>query len=126
MSVREAGRKGGKTTRARYGSEFFQEIGAKGGKVVSERYSNEHFREIGRKGGRRVAELIARAKRLTSRIRSASSAPPSTGRLRCGSRCAPRSRGGPRRVNSIPRSHFALFQKYGPARSPGAGSHARR
>ncbi len=64
MSVREAGRKGGKTTRARYGPEFFQEIGQKGGKAVSERYTNEHFREIGRKGGRRVAELIARAKRL--------------------------------------------------------------
>ena len=64
MSVREAGRKGGKTTRARYGPEFFQEIGQKGGRAVSERYSNEHFREIGRKGGRRVAELIARAKRL--------------------------------------------------------------
>jgi general stress protein YciG len=64
MSVREAGRKGGKTTRARYGTEFFQEIGAKGGRAVSERYSNEHFREIGRKGGRRVAELIARAKGL--------------------------------------------------------------
>ncbi len=64
MSVREAGRKGGKTTRARYGAEFFQEIGAKGGKAVSERYSNEHFREIGRKGGRRVAELIARAKEM--------------------------------------------------------------
>jgi general stress protein YciG len=64
MSVREAGRKGGTTTRARYGAEFFQEIGAKGGKAVSERYSNEHFREIGRKGGRRVAELIARAKEL--------------------------------------------------------------
>ncbi len=64
MSVREAGRKGGRTTRARYGPEFFQEIGQKGGKAVSERYTNEHFREIGRKGGRRVAELIARAKRL--------------------------------------------------------------
>jgi general stress protein YciG len=67
MSVREAGRKGGKTTRARYGPEFFQEIGQKGGRVVSERYSNEHFREIGRKGGRRVAELIARAKSLDER-----------------------------------------------------------
>jgi uncharacterized protein len=67
MSVREAGRKGGKTTRARYGAEFFQEIGAKGGRTVSERYSNEHFREIGRKGGRRVAELIARAKGMDER-----------------------------------------------------------
>jgi len=64
MTVREAGRKGGRMTRARYGAEFFQSIGAKGGRAVSERYSNEHFREIGRKGGRRVAELIARAKRL--------------------------------------------------------------
>jgi general stress protein YciG len=64
MSVREAGRKGGSTTRDRYGSDFFQEIGAKGGRTVSERYSSEHFREIGRKGGRRVAELIARAKQL--------------------------------------------------------------
>jgi len=64
MSVREAGRKGGKMTRARYGQEFFQEIGAKGGKAVSERYTNEHFREIGRKGGRRVAELIERAKQM--------------------------------------------------------------
>jgi general stress protein YciG len=64
MSVREAGRKGGRTTRQRYGPEFFQQIGAKGGKAVSERYSNEHFRQIGRKGGRRVAELIDRAKRI--------------------------------------------------------------
>jgi general stress protein YciG len=71
MSVREAGRKGGKTTRARYGAEFFQEIGAKGGKAVSERYSNEHFREIGRKGGRRVAELIARAKGMDERATGA-------------------------------------------------------
>jgi len=64
MSVREAGRKGGRTTRDRYGTDFFQEIGSKGGKTVSERYPSEHFREIGRKGGRRVAELIARAKQL--------------------------------------------------------------
>ncbi|MEO8246595.1 MAG: KGG domain-containing protein [Chloroflexota bacterium] len=64
MSVREAGRKGGKTTRQRYGSEFYQEIGQKGGKAVSERYSHEHFQTIGRKGGRKVAELIDRAKRM--------------------------------------------------------------
>ena len=64
MSVREAGRKGGKTTRQRYGPEFHQEIGQKGGKTVSERYSHEHFQNIGRKGGRKVAELIDRAKRM--------------------------------------------------------------
>ncbi len=64
MSVRDAGRKGGKATRARYGPDFFAEIGQKGGRAVSKRYPSEHFREIGRKGGRRVAELVERAKRL--------------------------------------------------------------
>ncbi len=63
MSVREAGRKGGKTTRAKYGAEFYQEIGQKGGKTVSEKYSHEHFQSIGRKGGRKVAELIDKGKR---------------------------------------------------------------
>ena len=63
MSVREAGRKGGKTTRAKYGPEFYQEIGHKGGKTVSEKYSHEHFQAIGRKGGRKVADLIDKGKR---------------------------------------------------------------
>jgi general stress protein YciG len=64
MSVRDAGRKGGKATRARYGPEFFAEIGQKGGKAVSRRYPATHFQEIGRKGGRRVAELVERAKQI--------------------------------------------------------------
>ncbi len=64
MSVRDAGRKGGKATRARYGPEFFAEIGQKGGKAVSKRYPSAHFQEIGRKGGRRVAELVERAKQI--------------------------------------------------------------
>ncbi|HEX2142567.1 MAG TPA: hypothetical protein VHK28_09920 [Candidatus Limnocylindria bacterium] len=64
MSVRDAGRKGGKATRQRYGPEFFAEIGQKGGRAVSQRYPSEHFQEIGRKGGRRVAELVERAKQL--------------------------------------------------------------
>lgn len=66
MSVRDAGRKGGRATRARYGNEFFAEIGQKGGRAVSQRYPSEHFQEIGRKGGRRVAELVERAKQLES------------------------------------------------------------
>jgi len=66
MSVRDAGRKGGRTTRTRYGPEFFSRIGKKGGKAVSSRYSSEHFQQIGRKGGRRVADLIERAKRMES------------------------------------------------------------
>ena len=66
MSVRDAGRKGGRATRARYGAEFFATIGQKGGKAVSQRYPTEHFQEIGRKGGRRVAELVERAKQMES------------------------------------------------------------
>lgn len=42
MSVREAGRKGGKATSATHGHEFYEEIGHKGGA----------------KGGPRVRELI--------------------------------------------------------------------
>ena len=64
MSVRDAGRKGGRATRARYGPSSSPQIGQKGGKAVSQRYPSEHFQEIGRKGGRRVAELVERAKRL--------------------------------------------------------------
>jgi general stress protein YciG len=32
MSVRDAGRKGGRTTANKYGREFYQEIGQKGGR----------------------------------------------------------------------------------------------
>ena len=64
MSVQDAGRKGGRATRARYGPEFFAKIGQKGGMAVSQRYPSEHFQAIGRKGGRRVAELVERAKQL--------------------------------------------------------------
>jgi general stress protein YciG len=34
MSVRDAGRKGGNTTKKRHGHEFYVEIGKKGGSVV--------------------------------------------------------------------------------------------
>ena len=34
MTVAEAGRKGGTTTRERHGPDFYREIGAKGGKRV--------------------------------------------------------------------------------------------
>jgi len=34
MTVREAGRKGGETTKRRYGPRFYEEIGKKGGHRV--------------------------------------------------------------------------------------------
>jgi hypothetical protein len=51
VSVQDAGRRGGTTTRERYGSEFYQRIGKKGGERTHELYS-EAMREIGKKGGR--------------------------------------------------------------------------
>jgi hypothetical protein len=36
ISVREAGRRGGSTTKARHGHEFYEKIGHKGGQKVKE------------------------------------------------------------------------------------------
>jgi len=52
MTVREAGRRGGLTTSARYWSTgFYQRIGRKGGKRQKELYANL-LAEFGKKGGR--------------------------------------------------------------------------
>jgi general stress protein YciG len=57
MSRAEAGRKGGLTTKRRYGADFYQEIGRKGGKkgglTTKRRYGVEFYQRIGRKGGSR-------------------------------------------------------------------------
>lgn len=55
MSRAEAGRKGGKTTKARYGDEHFGRIGRiggkKGGETTKQRYGSEFYQKIGRIGG---------------------------------------------------------------------------
>ncbi len=57
MTRAEAGRKGGLTTKKRYGQEFFGEIGRiggkKGGDTTKKRYGVEFYQKIGRKGGSR-------------------------------------------------------------------------
>jgi general stress protein YciG len=57
MSRAEAGRKGGLTTKQRYGEEFFGKIGRiggkKGGDTTKKRYGIEFYQQIGRKGGSR-------------------------------------------------------------------------
>lgn len=51
VSVREAGRRGGTTTRDRHGVEFYRRIGARGGEITKKRYGHL-FSEFGRRGGR--------------------------------------------------------------------------
>jgi general stress protein YciG len=57
MSRAEAGRKGGLTTKRRYGDEFFGKIGKiggkKGGDTTKRRYGVEFYQKIGKKGGSR-------------------------------------------------------------------------
>jgi uncharacterized protein len=57
MTRADAGRKGGLSTKQRYGPDFFQEIGRKGGKkgglTTKQRYGPDFYRTIGRKGGSR-------------------------------------------------------------------------
>jgi general stress protein YciG len=57
MTRAEAGRKGGLTTKQRYGEEFFGKIGRiggkKGGDTTKKRYGIEFYQQIGRKGGSR-------------------------------------------------------------------------
>ena len=55
MSRAEAGRKGGRTTKERYGDEHFGKIGRiggkKGGETTKQRYGSEFYQKIGRIGG---------------------------------------------------------------------------
>jgi uncharacterized protein len=51
MSVREAGRKGGETTKSRLGLDHFREIGSKGGKKTASLYK-QLLKDFGRRGGR--------------------------------------------------------------------------
>jgi len=57
--AREAGRRGGAATSAKYGPDFYHEIGKKGGDIVAQR-GPEFFEENGRKGGMKRSENAAR------------------------------------------------------------------
>jgi general stress protein YciG len=57
MTIEEAARKGGNTTKQRYGPDFYSRIGKKGGQRVARERGPEFYAEIGRKGGEaRVAQ----------------------------------------------------------------------
>jgi general stress protein YciG len=63
MTLREAGRRGGQTTKARYGPEFYSKIGAKGGETVARERGSDYYAEIGRKGGRARVEQSRRTEK---------------------------------------------------------------
>ena len=54
LTVRQAGRKGGQTTKRRHGSAFYAAIGRKGGQQTKKRYGQEFYMRIGKKGGETV------------------------------------------------------------------------
>ena len=51
ISVTEAGRKGGTTTRDRHGAKFYEQIGRRGGESTKKKYAHL-LSEFGKKGGR--------------------------------------------------------------------------
>ncbi len=63
ITVREAGRRGGASTKKKYGPQFYHSIGKMGGETTKKRHGREHYEKIGKKGGQRVKQLIAAAKR---------------------------------------------------------------
>ena len=56
LTVREAGRLGGRKVAEKYGREFYSEIGKKGGRTVLARRGQNFFETIGKKGGTSVRD----------------------------------------------------------------------
>ena len=51
MTVRQAGRKGGKHTATKHGPEFYREIGRRGGQARKKQLGAGGYADLGRKGG---------------------------------------------------------------------------
>lgn len=81
MSVRDAGRLGGRkrretadyaemgavggaVTKAKYGFAHYADIGHRGGTATARKYGREHYRLMGSKGGQRTRELVRKGQVL--------------------------------------------------------------
>ncbi len=64
ITVKEAGRRGGTSTKKKYGGDFYKAIGKKGGDTTKQRHGREHYEKIGKKGGQHMKQLIALAKKI--------------------------------------------------------------
>jgi general stress protein YciG len=51
MTVRQAGRKGGKNTADKHGADFYREIGRRGGEARKGQLGPDGYAKLGRKGG---------------------------------------------------------------------------
>ena len=67
MTCREAGRRGGTSTKLRHGPEFYESIGKKGGATTKERHGREHYERIGRMGARTMRRLVAQGRALEAK-----------------------------------------------------------
>jgi general stress protein YciG len=54
----ESGRKGGNSTKEKYGLEHFSEMGKKGGGTTAERHGREHYVRIGKLHAKRADDVF--------------------------------------------------------------------
>jgi uncharacterized protein len=68
MTVKEAGAKGGRATKAKFkDTTFYQDIGHAGGTETMRRHGLPFYEKIGKKGGQRVKQLVAQAKKAQAK-----------------------------------------------------------
>jgi uncharacterized protein len=66
LTVQEAGRRGGTSTKKKYGGDFYKAIGKMGGETTKERHGHEHYEKIGKMGGSKVSQLVKLAKKVNA------------------------------------------------------------
>ena len=60
MTVRQAGRKGGKNTATKHGPEFYREIGRRGGEARKQQLGAGGYAALGKRGGEARKEQLGR------------------------------------------------------------------
>lgn len=61
MTVRQAGRKGGRLVREKYGPSHYSAMGKQGGAAVRDQFGTAYYMQIGKKGGQALREQLGLA-----------------------------------------------------------------